>query len=411
MPSSTDAAITRLEIHQDLPTQDSENPGGFVHVPALDGIRGAAILLVLFDHLFWSNTVTGNRIFDILSAIRASSYVGVNLFFALSGFLITGILLDTLSIPHFFRTFYARRVLRIFPLYYGVLVLLLLLTRPLHLVWNGWQYFFLTYTSNLALWTRPPLELAHVNIDHFWSLQVEEQFYFVWPFIVFRVRKLQSLIRLSLITCLAVLLLRVGIVAARPFLQNPYLPYSPTFSCVDNLLFGCCLCALLRTSLRSQVLRLAPRVFAVCIAVLGIAALQNGGLDWTTSIFIPTVGFSLVGVTSAALIAMTLRNGSTAQQIFQGAFLRFFGKYSYGIYVFHYTVSKIVNIPLRIFLNQRFHSKGLGVIAAALVCLVLTVILALLSYYLYEVHFLKLKRFFSYSNKGKSVDKASLVSR
>jgi peptidoglycan/LPS O-acetylase OafA/YrhL len=380
------------------PPEDSDNPGGFTHVPALDGIRGAAILLILFDHLFWSNSHTGNRIFDLINSVREASYVGVNLFFALSGFLITGILLDTLAIQHFFRTFYVRRMLRIFPLYYGFLIVLLLLTRPLHFLWNGWQYYFLTYTSNLAVWTRPPLVLPHININHFWSLQVEEQFYLVWPFVVFRVRKLQRLISLSLGACLIVLLIRISIVAARPFLHNPYLPYSPTFSCVDNLLFGCCLCALLRTSLRAKILHLAPRIFGICIAVLFFAALRNGGLDWTSSIFIPTVGFSMIGIASVSLIAMALRSGSASQRIFRSSVLRFFGKYSYGIYVFHYSIAENLSTPLRSSFSRHVPGKALTVLLVALINLVLTVTVAWLSYHLYESHFLKLKKYFSYRN-------------
>jgi peptidoglycan/LPS O-acetylase OafA/YrhL len=140
------------------------------HILALDGIRGVAILFVLYDHLFWSNPNSGNPIFDFLNAIRASSFVGVNLFFALSGFLITGILLDTVTSPNFFRTFYARRTLRIFPLYYGVLLVLLLLTRPLHFVWNGWQYFYLTYTSNLALGRHEPRSFCNESVSIIFGL-------------------------------------------------------------------------------------------------------------------------------------------------------------------------------------------------------------------------------------------------
>jgi peptidoglycan/LPS O-acetylase OafA/YrhL len=72
-----------------VPAGDTENPGGFVHIPSLDGVRGLAILLVLFCHLFSSNLTTGSKFFDLLSALRESSYIGVNLFFVLSGFLIT----------------------------------------------------------------------------------------------------------------------------------------------------------------------------------------------------------------------------------------------------------------------------------------------------------------------------------
>src|SRR3984885_6673500 len=260
--------MDRTPPPQSLRSGDAQNPGGFAHIAALDGVRGLAILLVLYCHLFSANPISGSRIFNFLSELRASSYVGVDLFFALSGFLITGILQDTLHLPDFFKNFYARRTLRIFPLYYGVLFVLLLLPRPLHFVWSGWQYFYLTYTSNLALWRSQPLILPGFNITHFWSLQVEEQFYLVWPFLVYRVKRAQSLIKISLIACLVILLIRVVLVSLRSHFHKIYLPYSPTFSCADNLLYGCCLCALLRTSARQRVLELAPRVLAFCAAIL-----------------------------------------------------------------------------------------------------------------------------------------------
>src|SRR5947209_4577687 len=144
-------------MHTTRHTGESDNPGGSGHLKALDGLRGTAILLVLFHHLFWANNQTGNRFFDFMGKIRGSSWIGVYLFFALSGFLITGILLQTLGDQNYFKTFYARRMLRIFPLYYGFLFLLLALTKPLHFQWNGWQFYYLTYTANLALWRDAPL--------------------------------------------------------------------------------------------------------------------------------------------------------------------------------------------------------------------------------------------------------------
>jgi peptidoglycan/LPS O-acetylase OafA/YrhL len=379
------------------------------HILALDGIRGLAILFVLYDHLFWSNPNSGNPIFDFLSTIRSSAYVGVNLFFALSGFLITGILLDTVTSPNFFRTFYARRTLRIFPLYYGVLLVLLLLTRPFHFVWNGWQYFYLTYTSNLVLWPQAPLILHRISIDHFWSLQVEEQFYLIWPLILYRVRSLRSLIRLSIVVCIATLFIRIALVAGRPYLHNAYLPYSSTFSCVDNLLFGCCLCALLRTNLRQQVLDFAPRVFALCALVLTGAAILNNGLVWQTSIFIPTIGFSLIGISSASLIAMSLRPGSRTKQLFNNPVLRFFGKYSYGLYVFHYLLTGLLTQPVRFFIDAHFHRKVLGVIAGAIVVFIASILAAILSYHFFESPFLKLKKNFTYrKNAAAAAHRAAL---
>ena len=382
---------------------DPQNPGGFAHLPALDGIRGLAILLVLYCHLFWSNPHSGFRLFDFFNEIRASSYIGVNLFFVLSGFLITGILLDTLHVPHFFKTFYARRTLRIFPLYYGSLLFLLLLTGPLHFTWSGWQYYYLTYTANLAaLWHNRPLILGHFNINHFWSLQVEEQFYLLWPFIVFRLKRPKTIVRISLLTCLAVLILRIGLVALPSHFANIYLPYSPTFSCADNLLYGCALCAVLRTSARQRVLQLAPRVFAVGVAILFIAAVLHHGLTWQDNFFVPTFGFSVVAITAAALVAMVLRPASMTQRIFENSTLRFFGKYSYGLYVFHYSLLGLLSSPIRHFVDAHLRFKALGVIAAACVVLAASILLALLSYHFYEAPFLKLKRYFSYNREAAS---------
>ena len=87
----------------------------FPHILALDGLRGLAVLFVLTLHLLWSNPHTGNRLMDLLSSIRLSTYIGVNIFFVLSGFLITNILLNSVDREGYFKSFYIRRSLRIFP--------------------------------------------------------------------------------------------------------------------------------------------------------------------------------------------------------------------------------------------------------------------------------------------------------
>ena len=388
------------------PFTDKENPGGFSHIPALDGVRGTAILLVLVDHLLWANRLTGSHFFNLLADIRSSTYIGVNLFFALSGFLITGILVDTVTIPNYFKKFYVRRALRIFPLYYATLLCLLILTKPLGFIWSGWQYYLLTYTANLALWPRyAPLYLGVFNINHYWSLQVEEQFYLVWPLIIYRVRRLETIVRICLISCAVILCIRIFLVIMlnRHIFSNPYLTSSPTFSSADNILFGCCLCVLMRSTWRETVVRLAPRVLGFSALILLILAIPNHGLDWslkispTASALIQTLGFSLAGIASAATIAMTLQSGSKTQRLFQNRFLRFFGKYSYGIYVFHFSIDGTLKRPLRLFFNNHLHSKGLSVLLEALIAGSLSVLVAVLSYSLFEVHFLRLKRYFSYN--------------
>lgn len=377
----------------------TDNPGGPSHFPALDGLRGIAILLILYDHLFWSDPHSGNRFFDFLSQIRTSSWIGVNLFFALSGFLITGILFNTLHCRNYFKVFYARRVLRISPLYYGFLFLLLALTRPLHFQWNGWQYYHLTYTSNLALWRYGvPLVLPHFNINHFWSLDVEEQFYFVWPFIVYRVKNAARLITISLCGCGAVFLIRVVLVLFRDHFQNPYLVYSPTFSCADNLLFGCALALILRTGRRQQILRLAPGIFAFCAAITLSLFFLYHGLLLETNPVVPTLGVSAIGMMAASMIAMALREKSLTQRVLSNSVLRFFGRYSYGLYVYHYSLYEGLTPRLRPWFAGHFHSKAVGVIGGALTIAAISILVAFASYHLFEVRFLKMKRYFPYTS-------------
>jgi peptidoglycan/LPS O-acetylase OafA/YrhL len=380
---------------------DPRNPGGFAHIPALDGVRGVAILFVLCVHLFSSNTEGNGKLFRILGRITASGYIGVNLFFVLSGFLITGILLDTLNQPAYFKTFYARRILRIFPLYYGVLLLLLLLTHPLHLNWGGWGPLLFTYTSNLAFWRANQLIPLHpFNINHFWTLQVEEQFYFVWPFLVYRLQNARRIIPLALAGCGVVFLIRLSLVLYRARFQNIYLPYSTTFACADNLLYGCCLAALMRTSARELALRIAPFVFAAGSLLILCMGIIFRGLQWQNNITVPTLGFSIIAITFAALIAMTLQERSRTQRAFSNSVLRFFGRYSYGIYVFHYSVAEIVGLPVRRWANLHFHSKAFAVLSGAAAVVCVSIALALISYHLYEKRFLRLKRYFTYGSRS-----------
>jgi peptidoglycan/LPS O-acetylase OafA/YrhL len=389
--------------------QDAENPGGFSHLPALDGVRGLAILLVLTNHIFFWNSHTGRWFLDVLAEMRGCTWMGVNLFFALSGFLITGILMDTLAIPHFFKTFYARRALRIFPLYYGALVVLLLLTRPLHLSWGGWQIFYLTYTANLALWWDKPLLLSHFRIVHFWSLQVEEQFYLLWPLVVYWVKKPARLIRFSLIACVVVFLVRILIVVMRvrstPYI---YMPNTATFCCCDNLLYGCALALLVRTRWRDKVLSWAPLLFVACVVPIAIERLMHLGMSWANTFFMPTFGFSLIGIGSASLVAMALRTGSFVQRVFTLSVLRFFGRYSYGLYVFHYSVEGFLGAPLYALFLARLHVRAISGLLSGGVVFGLSVVLAMLSYHLYEVHFLKLKKYFSYSGSAKRLQTSAV---
>lgn len=143
------------------------------YAPKLDGLRFVAIALVLIEHF-------GIGIGRFISA----GYYGVNLFFVISGFLITTILLNTNgSFINSFKNFIARRSLRVFPIYYLTVFILLFLQVN---VVKEYLFYFLTYTYNYALYT---YDVPLNSVVHFWSLCFEEQFYLVWPFFILLLKR------------------------------------------------------------------------------------------------------------------------------------------------------------------------------------------------------------------------------
>src|SRR5437763_217904 len=154
------------------------------YIPQLDGLRGTAVIMVLIGHA--ASFVEGLPYAGMVEYVRFT----VDVFFVLSGFLITGILLDAKGSNHYFRNFYVRRVLRIFPLYYGFLFVFFILAPALRPPtpggpfegWRASQGWFWSYLSNYQLlfpqWVRP------YPLSHFWTLAVEEQFYLFWPTVV-----------------------------------------------------------------------------------------------------------------------------------------------------------------------------------------------------------------------------------
>ena len=155
------------------------------HLPGLDGLRGTAIIAVLLCH--YTLLMPKDR---LLPGLLENGWAGVDLFFVLSGFLITGILFDARNRQHFFRNFYLRRILRIFPLYYAFLVILCIVLLMLHPrdgtqdLWHA-QPWLWTYTVNIWLAHQQTWTAWTDMIGPLWSLSVEEQFYLVWPLVVF----------------------------------------------------------------------------------------------------------------------------------------------------------------------------------------------------------------------------------
>jgi len=365
------------------------------HNDALDGVRGVAILFVLARHLIVINQSINTPLYIIARAVHNALFSGVDIFFALSGFLITRILLRTVDDPHFFRSFYARRALRIFPLYYGVLLVLFACTRPLHIDWAGQQWRLLTYTNRLFQSRHSPdwsfFFNSRVSLVNFWSLHIEEQFYMLWPLLVFLIRAPRRLLAAALAISAAALALRI--VLPHYGFPLPYL-YASLITRMDSLLIGAALAIALQTRFHALALRLATPLF------LGATLLF--ALDYTLQLFPATANnqllypleFTLLALGATGLIAMCLKTRSRTAHLLRNPFLRFFGRYSYGLYVFHSVLPALGLQAVYRAIQRRIHPSIAANLINALFELGVTVAIAMLSYHLFEMPFLKLKRFF-----------------
>jgi len=367
------------------------------HIASLDGVRGVAIVIVLINHLLWSSPATGSRVMDFVVRVRAAGWVGVDLFFSLSGFLITGILFDTLHTGNYFKNFYARRVLRIFPLYYGVILLLLIFIHPLRFGQGRQLYLLLAYLQNTSLWWNGSQSIVIRELTgHMWSLAVEEQFYLVWPVLIFWIRDRRKL----LLTAVAMAAMAP---AARLLLLHQgatfEATYKLTFCRADSLLAGAWLALILRGGLRDTVLRYAAPVFWLAVFLCATIAWRTGSFDWESSRAINSYGYSILAVGSTALIAMALRPQSLTARAMANRLLRWLGKYSYGIYIFHQIAGFFVGAVLIGFLHAHLHSKALFHVASMASVVAITLPLSVLSFRFYEQPFLRLKRHFNYASR------------
>ncbi len=341
--------------------------------------------------------------------MHGNGWVGVDLFFVLSGFLITGILYDTLPDRYFFRNFHARRTLRIFPLYYAFVALLLVVSRFTHDNWYPGIWNVLTYTENLPLGLVRVTDAVWININHFWSLAVEEQFYVVWPLLVFVLGTRRRILIAAVSGVAFSFLSRVYWVNFTNMLQHEAVVYWWTPSCLDGLLAGALLAMVYRSvRWRARFLSAGPAVLGV--GCLGLAAIlfTQGTLDWEGKPFVSVVLPTLLAFTFSGLLLCCLRPKSLVQNVFGNAVLRFFGRYSYGLYMFHYTLGAAVGQPLRVHLLAEHRPKLFALLASAGASLALSVAAAWLSFRYFELPFLRLKdRFTNRSHRPRLGEEAA----
>jgi peptidoglycan/LPS O-acetylase OafA/YrhL len=367
------------------------------HLPALDGVRGFAVLGVACSHLF---PATPHSAFEsVVHKTFAFGATGVDLFFVLSGFLITGILYDSLPDPGFFRKFYARRVLRIFPLYYGVLAVFTVAALAFGLNFHRELLSLALYLQNSDLVAQrirnyPP---AALPLQHFWSLAIEEQFYLVWPVTVFLLRKRRRLLIFCAAALLVCPLLRFALLLHS---VNYYVIGANTVCRADSLLAGGALALLLRSRFHDRVLRAGAWIFAAgVLAYIAMGFLASHGPIFhnpTGFQAVLALDFSAMALASAGVIALALRSHLIAG-ICSLRPMRWLGKYSYGIYVLHLILFTYLDEPLRSFIHTHITpNNGVDIVINGLLIFSISITAAYLSYNLYEKPFLRLKRFFDY---------------
>ena len=385
---------TAVTLHAPAAADDSTTGK---HLPALDGIRGLALLLVLLRHLFVRNPFAGGTgPVMVVTRLFATGWVGVDLFFVLSGFLITGILYDTLQTPHFFRNFYARRALRILPLYYGVIAALMLVSLLL-----GYHWFLpgtlglLAYSGTLHLQGTGPTNTPWINLTHMWSLQIEEQFYLVWPLTLFLLRTRRRIAIAALAGALGSLLLRCTMVGTGVWHRYPYCLYSWTPCRLDGLLLGAALAMSVRSAWRARTLRAAPGVLLAGSAVSLVSIFAIPLYAPEANALVGIAAPMLYGITFAALLACALPVAGLTAKVLSVAALRFLGRLSYGLYVYHWLLHGMVDDRVHAWFAMRSPSKLLGTVGPGSVELLLSIGIAWLSFHYFEAPILRFKRCFA----------------
>jgi len=351
------------------------------HIRALDGIRGLAYLLVFGHHCFSTGLPSGLwPPFDrVLIGFFSYGYLGVDLFFVLSGFLITSLLLQDRAGEHYYWNFYVKRAFRILPAFLAVIAIV----RYMGMVDTRYAVISLFFVANLAL-------VLHVDGSQgpFWSLSVEEQFYLLWPFVV-RNCSTKLLRRILFATILIEPILRVLMV----FGGHSISYY--TFTRCDGLAWGALL-ALQYTSNSLDEER--PRWGEIAAALVGVAlftaaTMLNANNRWRTSLTL--TGCPLM---FASLLSLVIeRQYSVASKLFRLRMLCFFGDISYASYLVHIYVIRAydrIEGPLHSGFTAPF-------LIRACVCLAITTAICSASLYLFERPVMTTRRRFLRKSLGR----------
>ena len=352
------------------------------YYPALDGLRGVAILMVVFLHNFGFM----NYFFF--------GWLGVDLFFVLSGFLITDILLNAIGQPNMLRNFYKRRLLRIFPLFYLVLIICLFVLPLFSFTGVDMHYYihnqlwFWTYLQNWLFVFHEPE--GSKMLLHTWSLAVEEQFYLVWPVTLVLIRKPKVLLGLA-----TAVLVFMGI--ARYILWTYHvedLAYSSlyTFTRIDGLCIGSMLALLLK--INPGFLKRYTSFIVLLMAAINFGFYFFNHSQSFTLPYLAVVGYTTFAVLFGLLVYEAVMDQSRIIRfLLDNRPLRFFGKISYGLYVYHWPVYMLLFTYFADLFQQSLHIQlKWAEMGSAITVTVIAVLISVVSYRYFERFFLRMKQ-------------------
>ncbi|WP_162426423.1 acyltransferase family protein [Pontibacter pudoricolor] len=353
-----------------------------VYYKELDGVRGIAALMVMILH-FFGQRLYQSSVWPPILKFSVLGQTGVDLFFVLSGFLITRILLDTKQQEGYFKKFYMRRSIRIFPLYFGFLILtyfILPLFTNENIPTLSSQIYHWLYLQNFAM----TFQWIYTGPEHFWSLAVEEHFYLVWPLLVFLLNRRQLLIVILTIIGIA-LIVRIFLVS------SGYEAYYLTFARMDVLSLGGLLAIAEHKNLLSRIKPIVVIALALTLSLPTIYLFLKFGGEGNS--YIQIIKPLLIGL--FFLLAVTYvvveKESSTIKILLNSTIFNYTGKISYGLYVYH---------PLCFSIYSRF-LRSESIIADLIGSFLLSYLISTLSFYFFENKVLKFKKYFEYSHVEK----------
>jgi peptidoglycan/LPS O-acetylase OafA/YrhL len=370
------------------------------HILALDGLRGIAILLVVVCHFQSNLGIDADGWAWPLVAVAHAGWMGVDLFFVLSGFLITGILVDAKGSDSYFSAFYARRALRILPVYYGFLLAIFVVLPLLHLgagdnymLARQHQAWYWLHITNIMMAIDELPGRGPYPSTLFWSLAVEEQFYFIWPAIVALCspRVLRKVCIAGVIGCIV---LRIaGELGGVSGLTLSVLPITRG----DTLFIGGFLAIEYRNGGLARYRKVAAIAAIASVLMLIALIVFYGQVDYNDPGTVMFGSIAIMALGASAVVIGTTSTASRFARLLRSHFLRFFGRYSYAMYVVHTAILAGLNHYYPFSALRTIGGYALPAQAAwAVAYVALSVGVSMLSWHLVEKHFLRLKSLFPY---------------